>query len=175
MPLTPVGIVGLLIPNMIATGMLGSEVPKIAAGIANGLVKWVPSIVVQTTDTGSLGVGSGGPIPLVVPQPVLYANLMAGDAAFSFFGPMSPLFTLGVANGLAATFAQALIKTTHPGVGVGNGIATFRAPPAIPQMIVGFAEATLVGDGPTSLVVPVQIVGSASPSGGSGTGFGQII
>ena len=190
MPVTIPGIVGALVPNMAATGQLGSKMPDLAVGIANGLVKWLPSITVITVDAGSLGVGSGGPMPLIVAQPLLYLNLMAGDAAFGFFGPMSPLLTLGVANGLVLAFAQALIKTTHPGIGAGSGVATFRAPNSIPLMIEGFAAAGLKGDGPTkkasaigtgldatfaSLVVPIPIVGSASPAGGAGAGFGQII
>jgi len=190
MPVVPPGIVGMLVPNMTVTGNIGSGVSKFAGGVAAGLAVWVPKIVVQTIDSGSLGVGSGGPMPLLVPPPLLYANLLIGSASFGILGPMDPLLELGLANGLTASFVQMLVKTTHPGVGAGSAIARFQAPPCIPDMIAGFASVQMVGDGPVkkasavgmalditfaSLVMPVPIVGAPSPSGGAGVGFGQII
>ncbi len=158
--------------------------------MANGLAVWVPKIVVQTIDSGSLGVGSGGPMPLIVPSPLLYANLLTGSGSFGILGPMDPLLELGLANGLMTAFAGMLVKTTHPGVGLGSAVARFQAGPAIPDMIAGFSAAGMVGDGPVkkasavgmafditfaSLVMPVPILGAPSPSGGAGVGFGQII
>lgn len=190
MPVYIPAIVGVLVPNMVATGNLGTQVPQLATGIATGLQYWIPSITVVTTDQGSLGVGSGGPLPLVVPQPVLYANLMIGVAANGLFGIMAPALFLGMANGLVLAFAQMLVKTTHPGVGVGNAIAKFIPPACTPQMLAGFASAGMKGDQVArvanaiglglditfnSLVLPVPIVGSASPSGGAGAGVGNII
>jgi len=190
MPVVPPAIVGLLFPNMASTGNIGGGVAKFASGVAGGLAVWIPKIQVITIDSGSLGVGSGGPMPLVVPSPLLYANLLTGSASFGILGPMDPLLELGLANGLMAAFTGMLVKTTHPGVGVGAATAKFQAPPAIPDMIAGFSAAGLVGDGPVkkasavgmalditfaSLVMPVPIVGAPSPSGGAGAGFGQII
>lgn len=190
MPVVIPGIVGALVPAIFATGNLGSQVPQLATGIANGLSNWVPSVVVQTIDTGSLGVGSGGPMPLVVPQPPLFANLLAGAASAGVLGVMSPLLFLGIANGLVLAFNQMLIKTTHTGVGAGTAAARFIGSSATPQMIAGFNAAGMKGEGTVkmakavgtgldltfqTLAVALPIVGAPSPSGGSGVGFGVIL
>jgi len=190
MPIVLPAIVGAIVPNLIATGNIGDKTPQLATGIANGLQQWIPSIVVQTTDAGSLGVGSGGPMPLVVPQPALYGALLAGAASAGVLGIMAPLMFLGIANGLVLSFAQMLIKTTHPGVGAGTGAARFIGGSAVPAMTAGFAAAGMKGQGTVqiatavgtglditfqALAIPVPIVGSASPSGGSGVGVGLII
>lgn len=190
MPIAIPAIVGVLVPNMFATGSFGDKMPQLATGVATGLQKWVPSMVVQTLDSGSLGVGSGGPMPLVVPQPALYGALLTGAAASGVLGIMAPLMFLGLANGLVLAFAQMLIKTTHPGIGAGTGAARFIGGSAVPVMIEGFASVDMKGDGPVkiakaigiglditfqALAIPVPIVGSASPSGGAGAGVGTII
>lgn len=190
MPVVLPAITGLLTANMTAAGMLGTDVSKIATGIATGLTQWIPQIIVQTIDTGTLGAGKGTPTPLLVPQPALYAALLAGDAAFGFIGILNPAFTLGVANGLSQAFLAMLTNTAHPSVGVGAGVARFIAPPAGPAMTAGFTavglkgmdmpkKANAIGQGLdtvfASLVLPVTIAGSASPSPSSGTGVGNII
>lgn len=190
MPVAIPAIVGALVPSIFATGNLGSKVPQLATGIANGLANWVPSVVVQTIDSGSLGVGSGGPMPLVVPQPAIYANLMAGGAANGIFGIMSPLLFLGIASGLVLAFNSMLIKTTHPGVGAGTGAARFIGGSSVPQMLAGFKSAGMKGEKSQkmakavgtglditfqALSIPIPIVGAPSPSGGSGMGLGTII
>lgn len=129
-------------------------------------------------------------MPLVVPQPVLYGGLMTGAASAGVLGIMAPAMFLGIANGLVLAFLQMLIKTTHPGVGVGTGLAKFIGGSAVPQMVSGFAAAGMKGQGTVqiatavgvglditfqALAIPVPIVGSASPSGGSGVGVGLII
>lgn len=190
MPVTIPGLVGALMPNLLSTGHLGLDTPKLATGIATGVATWIPQIVIQTVDSGSLGAGKGVPIPLVVPQPALYGALVAGDAAFGLLGILTPLMTLGIANGLVLGFAQMLLNTVHAGIGVGAGVATFRAPPAGPVMVAGFQASGMNGEDAVkkanaigmgldttfaSLVLPVSIVGSASPAGGASTGVGNII
>jgi hypothetical protein len=190
MPVIIPAMVGLITPNLVATGNLGSNTPQLATGIATGLQQWIPSIVVQTTDAGSLGVGSGGPMPLVVPQPVLYGGLMTGAASAGVLGIMAPALFLGISNGIVMACAQMLIKTTHPGVGVGTGLAKFIGGSAVGAMIAGFAAAGMTGQATVqiatavgiglditfqALAIPVPIVGSASPTGGSGVGVGNII
>jgi hypothetical protein len=190
MPVAIPAIVGVLVLNMRATGSFGDKVPQLATGVATGLQKWIPSIVVQTLDSGSLGVGSGGPMPLVVPQPAIYGALLTGAGASGVLGIMAPLMFLGLANGLVLAFAQMLIKTTHPGIGAGTGAARFIGGSAVPLMIEGFSTAGMVGEGTVkiakavgiglditfqALAIPVPIVGSASPAGGSGAGAGTII
>ena len=189
MPLTPIGIAGLLIPNLIATGNIGIGVPKLAAGIASGIISWNATLKVLTVDVGSFGVGTGS-LPCAIPQPLLFASLLSGLAAAGNVGVMMPLLALGTANGLALAFLQGLVVTLHPSVGVGTGIARFIGPPATPSMIRGFASAGMVGPGPTkmatgigiglsiafgSFVLPIPILGPPSPASSSGSGFGSIV
>lgn len=189
MPITPASVSGLVAANLASTGNLGIAAPLIAAGVGNGVGSWNPQIVVMTVDAGSAGVGSGGPIP--VPLSGSLVGLMtAAFAAFGIKGTAGPTIATGIANGLLQAYLQGLIKTTHAGVGLGSGVATFRAPPAGPILVGGFKSAGLNGtfaeplalavgsaldSAFASLVVPIPIVGSASPMGASGTGLGQII
>ena len=190
MPVTVPGIFGALMPNLLATGHLGLDTPKLAIAIATGVATWVPQIVVQTIDAGTLGVGKGVPIPLIIPQPILYGALLAGDASFGLLGILTPIMTLGIANGLVLGFLQMLTNTVHAGVGVGSGVARFIAPPAGPTMVGGFASAGMIGEDAAkkanaigqgldttfaSLVLPVVIVGAPTPAGGAGVGVGNII
>jgi len=190
MPVTPPGIIGAVVPNLAAVSFIGTDVPKYANAVAQGLVKWIPLIKVSTVDGGTAGAGTNVPLPLSIPTPVIYANLLAGMAAQGFKGPFMPLFCSGLANGLTAAFFQMLVKTNHPVVGVGSGIARFTAPPAALSIISGFAAAGLNGPSTAqaaralatgldrtfaSLVLPVVIVGTPSPTGASGVGFGGIL
>jgi hypothetical protein len=190
MPVTTPGITNALLPNLISVGLLGTEVPKLARGIANGVAQWVPQIRVNTTDAGSAGSGSNIPLPVTVANPILLANLTSGMSVQGLLGVFVPPYLLGLTNGLCAAFLQMAIKTTHVGVGSGAGVAKFTAPPARTSMINGFNSAGLKGDSAArkasaiaqgldltfaSLLLPVAIVGSASPSPGTGVGTGSIV
>lgn len=189
MPITPVSI-GVLTTNLISTGMIGTDVPKYSSGVIAGLTQWVPTIQVQSFDVGTAGVGTNAPLPVLIPSPLLLANLTAGMASMGLIGPLSPLFILGLANGLVSVFLQTLVKTNHFGVGTGAGVATFRAPPAFGPIRSGFTSVGMSGEATTkaaqalaigldrtfaSLFLPVAIVGPPSPAPGSGRGFGNII
>lgn len=189
MPITSASVAGLVAANLASTGNAGIAVSLLAAGVGNGVSMWTPQIVVMTVDVGSAGVGSGGPIPVVVPGS-LVATMTTAFVSFQVRGVAGPQIAAGIANGLIQAFLQGIIKTTHAGVGVGSAVATFRAPPAGPSMVAGFKSAGLLGTFAepmalaigsaldttfASLVIPLPIVGSASPTGASGTGVGQII
>lgn len=190
MPVALPVLSGILTPNLLATGLLGTDTPRLASGVATGLVYWVPQVMVSTVDVGSGGVGTSVPTPWAVPQPLLLGLLTANIPPAGFVGLFTPSLILGLANGLAAAFLQMLISTTHPTVGTGTGTAKFTAPPAATSMNLGFASVGLVGDAAprlataiglsldaaiASLVIPVPIVGSGSPSSATGTGTGKII
>lgn len=189
MPLTPPGIVGTVLPSLLATGNIGMGTPQLSSGIAAGVMLWVAQMKVTTIDAGSLGVGAGL-LPCVIPQPLLLGGVLAGCAAFGNVGPMMPPFALGVATGLSLAFPQGIITTIHPTVGSGTGVARFVGPSAIPSMIGGFSSVGMVGPGSVKMAssigmgidiafaaftVPIPIVGSASPVGSGGTGTGTII
>ncbi len=190
MPTTVPGFMGALIPNIVATGMIGTGIPKYARGVALGLQQWLPKVRVATVDTGTAGAGKNVPLPILVPQPLLYGNLLAGMISQKQVGVFMPPFIAGLANGLVLCFGQVLISTTHPSVGIGGGIAKFTAIPAAQSMISGFAQAGMVGDQAVKkaravatgldrtfaiLVMPVAIVGSPSPFPSAGSGFGNLV
>jgi hypothetical protein len=179
-----------LIPNLVASAMIGTGVPKYSRGVAEGLVRWIPKIRVNTIDTGTVGAGTNVPLPLIVPTPLLYAALVTGHIAEGLRGVFMPILANGLANGLTVAFFQMLIRTNHPSVGVGGGVARFSAPPARSDMVAGFNAVGL--NGPASsrgaraiargldtvfsaLVLPLVIVGPAAPAPSAGSGFGQII
>lgn len=190
MPATPAGISGLVSANLASVGMLGMDIPKIALGIGIGVSGWVAQIVVQTADVGTAGAGSGGPVPVVIPPATMLGNIQTGFGSATLIGQFAPAFATGIANGLTQAFLQALVKTTHAGVGTGSGVAKFIAPPATPSIAGGLSSAGVIGQFAAqlaaavgvgldttfaSLVIPVPIVGSGSPTAATGTGVGQII
>ena len=189
MPITPVGLTGVLVPALIASAQIGTGVPKLALGVATGVTTFAAQSTVTSVDTGTLGVGVTV-APLVVPQPLLLANILAGFAATGTVGVMSPVLAVGLANGLSLGFLQGLITMTHPGVGAGAGVAKVIPAGAVPAMIAGFAAAGMVGVGSvkmataigialtltfTTFVLPVPIVGAPSIVPGAGVGVGKIV
>lgn len=188
MPLTQPGIIAAVVPNLVATLHLGTGVPKLAAGIANGIMAWAPKVRATTVDTGTLGLGRGTAL-LVVPPTVLVPALTAGFASQGILGVFSPLTITGLSNGLSLAFAQGQILTKHPSVGTGAGIVKLAPPPATPDMISGFASVSMSGDGSrkiataigialttvfSALVLPTVIAGAGSTTAGGGVGFGGI-
>jgi hypothetical protein len=189
MPLTPAGVAAIITPNLLSVGMLGVATPKFALGVANGICFWSPTIAVTTIDAGTAGVGVGM-LPVIMPQPVLLGNLFSSFGAFGLLGVMAPLKIVGLANGISIAYLQGLIQTLHTSVGTGVGVAKFMPPPAIPQMMAGFASAGIVGQGVvqiasaigmalmqtfTMLALPIPIVGPPSPAPSAGTGTGSIL
>jgi len=192
MPLNPPALAtGFVAPNLLAVGNIGIGVPKFSLGVAIGVCQYFGIYAkVTTVDTGTLGVGTSI-IPLIVPFPLLQASLYTGFSSMGILGPMSPLMITGLSNGLMTGWiALALIQTNHPGIGTGTGVAKIVGASAIPAMITGLAAVGMVGEGSiktataigmalditfAAFVQPVPIVGSASPAGGVGVGFGSVI
>jgi len=190
MPYAPPQVTATLIPPLLASAMIGPGMPKLALGIATGLAIWVPKIKITTVDAGTAGVGEGAPVPILVPQQLLYANILLGMRFQKILGPLAPVYAVGLSTGLSLAFLQMLTSTQHPTVGTGAAVAKFGAPPAALDLRKGFSVVGLVGDGVnkkskalgqaldrtfSSLVLPVPIVGPPSPSPSSGSGFGSII
>lgn len=178
-----------LIPNLVSTAMLGVGVPRFARGLGIGLSTWTPTITISTTDAGTVGTGKGVPVPILIAQPVLYTNLLAGMKAQGLIGVLAPAFILGLSNGLVALYLQGFTNTVHLGVGNGAGVATFQPPPAFPAIRAGFNAVGMTGDVGArlaralsqglertfrGLALPQPIVGPAAPFAGSGRGFGSI-
>lgn len=177
------GITGVVAASLLSTGLKGERTPELGMKVASGLVLWVSSIEVKTTDRGFRGEGNGSQA-LAVPQFTLFQNLLEAASAQGMKGSYMPPLMLGFANGLAEAFARMLVRTRHPTVGRGSASAKFSAPPAGDPLSVGFGTeapvgiAAVIGAGLdktfASLVVPISIVGSASFASASGTGAGKI-
>lgn len=190
MPIAVPSLTGTLTANLASVGLIGTDMPRLASGVALGLTYWVPQVTVSTIDTGSAGVGSGVPIPWVVPQPVLFGLLGSNIPSVGILGMFTPSLVLGLANGLSLSFLQMLVSTTHPTVGAGSGVAKFMAPPSTSSILAGFSSAGLIGEAAprlalaignsldaaiASLVIALAIVGPASSAPSTGTGTGKII
>jgi hypothetical protein len=180
-----------LAPNLLSTGNIGMGMPKFAMGVAVGVCQYLTvQAKVVTVDAGVLGVGTSI-MPLLVLPPLLQGGLYAGFSSMGILGPMAPLLITGLTNGLITGWtALALLQTNHPGIGVGAGVARIVGPTAVPAMIAGFASMGMIGDGPIKTATaigiglditfagffePVPIVGTGSPVGGAGVGFGSVI
>lgn len=192
MPLNPPALAAaFLAPNLLSTGNIGMGMPKFAMGVAVGVCQYLTvQAKVVTVDAGVLGVGTSI-MPLLVLPPLLQGGLYAGFSSMGILGPMAPLLITGLTNGLITGWtALALLQTNHPGIGVGAGVARIVGPTAVPAMIAGFASMGMIGDGPIKTATaigiglditfagffePVPIVGTGSPVGGAGVGFGSVI
>jgi len=189
MPITPTQAVSTLVPNLQSSSMLGVGVPKLSRAIGVGLASWTPTIVITTTDQGTVGAGVGVPIPITIAQALLYGNLLTGMHAEKLVGSMHQPFVSGLSRGLLLLYAQCVTSTAHVGVGVGSGVASFKAPPAFASIQGGFASEGMTGEGCIkfaralsralertfqSLILIQPIVGATAPSGSSGRGVGSI-
>lgn len=155
MPLSPVGLTAVLVPALISAGQLGIAVPQFALGVSTGVVTTTSASLVVSLNAGTAGPGVSA-IPLIVPQPLLLAQLLVGFAATGQVGPMAPLLALGLANGLSLGFLQGLVTMVQP-VGVGAGVAKVIAAAAIPSMIGGFASAGMAGPGSVKMATAIGI------------------
>lgn len=189
MPLTPPGLAGVLIPALVASAQLGIAVPQFCLGVGTGVTLFAQASTVTSIDTGTLGVGVSV-LPLLVPQPLLLTSMLSGFAATGTIGVMAPLLAVGLANGLSLGFLQGLVTMTHPGVGLGAGVAKVIAVGAVPSMIAGFAAAGMVGPAAVKMataigialtltfavyILPVPILGPPNIVPGAGVGIGKII
>jgi len=189
MPITSAGLTGAIITGLASATLIGQGMPKLAQGIANGLVPWIKSLSVVTADAGSAGVGTSFMV-WAVPGPVLVANLLIAYPANGHIGVMAPLEATGLGIGLGLGFIQGAMVSQHAGVGTGTGIARVTGGPAFPFLMQGFAGADIKGAGAVqkasaisqalaitlaAFTLPVPIVGSASPAGASGVGLGRIL
>lgn len=190
MPITVANATPAIVGGLAGSSMTGTQVPNFAQGVASGLSMWVALIQVFTLDVGTMGVGKNVPLPVIVPSPVLYANLVTGFSAQALIGSSSPMLCLGLANGLSSALAQGLVNTVHPTVGVGTGTAKFLAPSASPLMTLALSQAGMLGSANVriasaigmaldmtfaSLVLPIAIVGASSIYPGVGSGTGKIL
>jgi hypothetical protein len=190
MPLTPVGLTAALVPSLLASGIIGTAMPQLALGVANGVTLAIQAAVVESVDVGTLGVGETV-LPFLVPPPLILSSMFAGFAAQQLVGTAAPSMIAGLSTGLGIGFPQGLITITHAGVGTGAGVArVIISGSAVPFMLTGFASAGMSGQGAIkqasaigialdiifgAYTIPVPIVGAPSILPGAGAGIGKIV
>jgi len=193
MPLNPPVLAsGFITPNLISTGNLGTGVPRLAMGIAIGVCQYLTAqSKVTSVDVGTAGVGATF-FPLIVPPPLLLGSLTSAFASTGILGIAAPQFIAGLTTALTTGWtALAFLQITHPMVGVGTGVAKIVGPSAVTAMVTGFSAMGMAGAGPAKMAtaiglgldstfasfvqVAVPIVGTPSPVGSSGIGFGTVI
>ena len=190
MPLTPATVSALILPNLLGVSLIGVGTPQLALALGVGVSTWTAKIAIQTVDVGTLGVGKGIPIPILIPPQILLLNLTLGFTAQGILGMMAPLLIQGISTGLSQAYLTALTNTVHAGVGLGAGVATFKAPPAFPDLKIGFDPVGATGEGApkacraiaqalestfSTLILPQPIAGPPSIVPGAGSGFGSIV
>jgi len=189
MPITSAGLAGSIITGLATVSFTGVGMPKLAQGVANGLISWVRTLTVITADAGSAGSGTSFML-WAVPSPLLVSNLLVSYAANGHIGALAPLEATGLGNGLALGFVQGALVSQHQSVGTGVGVAKVVGGPAFPYLMAGFAGVDIKGVAAVKkaaaisqalmmtlavFTLPVPIVGSASPAGASGVGLGRIL
>jgi hypothetical protein len=181
----------LLTQSLKANGAQGSEVVKLAKGVALGVQAWLPKLRVQSLDSGTAGAGVGTG-PLVLPSRVLYQNLLVSFKQAGLAGEFSPNICMGLAQGLSGCFDTMTYQTAHPVVSSGVGVGTVQPPPGkvgVPAILQGLNGAGLTGQtvpqlagaieqglrvSVNSLVFSIPIVGPTTPTAASGAGFGKV-
>jgi len=179
----------IIAASMAGASFHGISTAQVALGIATGLATYAPGIVIATVDTGTLGVGKGTGIGLIMPPPV--GQMVAAFASSVLVGIFSAPAATAVALGLTQIFATAIINTVDPLVGVGAGVVTAIPNPGIsvPAFIAGFKAAGLLGIASVTMATAVAIgldtalptakgvtviAGAPSPFPGAGAGVGVM-
>ncbi len=174
---------------LLGTAHLGVQAPKLALGVANGIVFWAQSARVTIIGAGIAGAGTVS-FPAIVPAPALIATVMVGFAAQQLTGIRSPTLATAVATGMATGItSQSLILAAFPGVGSGSGTARIMGSGSS-SMVRGFITVGLTGSKNMKLAraigmgldkciaalpMVVPIVGPGGSAPGSGTVTGKII
>jgi hypothetical protein len=188
MPLTPPGLAAPIATALAGTGHIGIQIPKIALGIATGIVFWAQAARVTIVGAGAAGAGTVS-FPAIVPAPALIPTILAGFAAHRVIGIRAPILATAIGTGVATGItSQSLILAAFPGVGSGTGTVKIlgNGPSAL---VRGFLAVGLTGTQNTRLAKAVgfgvdkcfaalsmfvPVVGPAGSAPGAGTVVGKI-
>jgi len=191
MPVDPGTTTPIFNGMLVANGLIGPGTTKLAAGLAAGLFQYVSTaITVSSIDVGTLGVGVGNGIGVILLPSVILGALSPMMAGNGVLGAMAPSMANAIANGLSACLALAAMSTNNPGVGIGAGkLQLFPTGAGGVTFVAAFKEAGLggvmvsalgqaVGTALDAVIVSalgvIAIVGPASPLPGAGVGVGKI-
>jgi len=147
----------------ISHGMTGTGMSQLAIGCANGLQLYMAGgCTVISIDVGTLGVGSGFGIGMILPGPLLAGIMSSLFVASLIAGPFSPITAEAISFGISSSLLTANINTINAGVGVGVGKVQ-----CIPNGTGGtLFTAALVSSGMTGSSIPSlgQAIGGALDS-----------
>lgn len=122
MPLDPITVGGIMRGSLLAAGLVGTGSNQLSLGLTSALCTYGKTAMnVMSVDVGTLGVGKGLGVGVMLPQPVLAASLAGNLPAGGIAGLSMPQLVLGISVGYSAALATAIINTISPSVGVGAG------------------------------------------------------
>lgn len=193
MPLDPVSLTAVVRSALLGVGMIGTGSNQLTVGLANALSNYSKTaMIVNTIDVGTLGVGKGVGVGVLLAQPALFAALSSFFPSSAISGVSALQLATGISIGYSSAFATAIINTVHPSVGVGSGklqispntaaaigifttafLSAGMTGNAVPQLASAVARA-LDSVLPTAIGI-VAIAGSPSVVGSSGSGTGKLI
>lgn len=193
MPLDRISVSGIMRVSLFGVGLVGSGSNQLVAGLTDALCTYgTTAMSVKTIDSGTLGVGKGMGIGVILPQPILMVSLLASLPSEGIAGLSMPQVALGTSIGYSIALSTAIVSTFHPSVGTGSGkVQIFQnTVAAIGIFTKSFISAGMSG----SMVVPlataiakgldavlpsaigvVAITGSPSVAPSGGVGFGNLI
>lgn len=145
MPVTSSLLTPAILAQLTSRGVIGSYASNLASGVAQGIEGFVQTLVVQSNDTGTLGIGTGTGKWIL--EPVSGSSLLTAElASVGITGNLSGPIAQGVAFGISTVVnASAVVQTTVPGVAVGTGLG--RVVNATPSVCAGLLYASLVSNG----------------------------
>jgi len=175
MPLDPISVGGIVRTALLSAGLVGKSSGQLSLGLSNALCMYGKTgMAVSTIDVGTLGVGKGIGVGVLLAQPVLAATLASSLSAGGIIGLSAVQLVSGISTGYSMALAAALINTAHPSVGVGTGKLQIMPNTVVAISIfnTAFKAAGLVG--PSSIPLATAIAKGLDMALPSAIGFVAI-
>jgi len=192
MPIDPGTTQPLFLSQLAANGLVGPGTPAFATGLATGFYQYLTtSIGVHSIDVGTLGVGTGIGVGLLLPESAILEVLEPMLSGFGILGQKTPDMANAIAAGISISLGAAIVQTANPTVGIGSGkVQLIPEGTGATTFVEAFSAAGMLGSKSESLASAVGtsldalialtlgvivIVGTPSivPSTGFGTGVIQ--
>jgi hypothetical protein len=192
MPINPATTLPIFTAALSANALIGKSAIQLATGLSLGLFQYVQAgLTVISIDAGTLGAGTGtGPGIILTPltiTPLLLASIGGHGMTGSYVPPLVDAISIAVSS----SFAQAIVETINPLVGIGagklqlipNGTGSAIFPAAFLESgLTGLMAANLgsavglaLDSAVPSAIGVIAIIGSPSIISSVGTGIGRII
>lgn len=191
MAINPATTLPIFQAGLTANGLVGTGATQLSDGLSSGLFTYITTgVTVISIDAGTLGVGTGVGIGIVLSESVVLQVLVPFMAGEGIFGIMSFPLANAIAFGVSSSLILGQISTINPLVGVGagkvqlipngSGAAIFESCFKAAGLAGASASnlATAVGSALDTVIAfavgVVAIVGVPSIIGSAGVGSGTI-